>query len=181
MMRKVFKNFISANPGTPMEALLPYLVGNVGLVFTNGDLGEVREAIECNRVPAPARVGSIAPVDVVVPKGQTEIINDVLLTKEGEQVGNSEAALLQKLDIRPFTYGMIIVVVYDNGSMFSPKVLDLSEDDLCAKFIAGVQKVAAVSLELNYPRLSWLILLLSLLLLLLLLLAMLLLLLLLLL
>merc|ERR1712001_746597 len=46
MMRKVFKNFIAANPGTPMEALLPYLVGNVGLVFTNGDLGEVREAIE---------------------------------------------------------------------------------------------------------------------------------------
>jgi len=178
MMRKVFKNFISANPGTPMEALLPYLVGNVGLVFTNGDLGEVREAIETNRVPAPARVGAIAPVDVVVPKGPTgcdpgqtsffqalqvptkiqkgqiEIINDVLLTKEGEQVGNSEAALLQKLDIRPFTYGMIIVVVYDNGSMFSPKVLDLSEDDLCAKFIAGVQKVAAVSLELNYPTLA---------------------------
>jgi len=178
MMRKVFKNFISNNPGTPMESLLPYLVGNVGLVFTNGDLGEVREAIETNRVPAPARVGAIAPVDVVVPKGPTgcdpgqtsffqalqvptkiqkgqiEIINDVLLTKEGEQVGNSEAALLQKLDIRPFTYGMIIVVVYDNGSMFSPKVLDLSEDDLCAKFLAGVQKVAAISLELNYPTLA---------------------------
>jgi len=178
MMRKVFKNFIAANPGTPIESLVPYLQGNVGLVFTNGDLGEVREALESNRVPAPARVGSIAPVDVVVPKGPTgcdpgqtsffqalqvptkiqkgqiEIINDVLLTKEGEKVGNSEAALLQKLDIRPFTYGMTIVVVYDNGSMFSPKVLDLSEDDLCAKFIAGVQKVAAVSLELNYPTLA---------------------------
>jgi large subunit ribosomal protein LP0 len=178
MMRKVFKNFVEANPGTPVEALIPYLIGNVGIVFTNGDLGEVREALESNRAPAPARVGAIAPVDVVVPKGPTgcdpgqtsffqalqvptkiqkgqiEIVNDVLLCKEGEKVGNSEAALLQKLNISPFTYGMTIVVVYDNGSMFSPAVLDLSEDDLCAKFLAGVQKVAAVSLELNYPTLA---------------------------
>merc|ERR1711920_322959 len=178
MMRKVVSAYLAKNPGHPYEMLLPKIMGNIGFVFTNGDLGKVRELIEDNRVPAPARVGAIAPIDVVVPKGPTgcdpgqtsffqalqvptkiqkgqiEIINDVLLTKEGEQVGNSEAALLQKLDIRPFTYGMIIVVVYDNGSMFSPKVLDLSEDDLCAKFLAGVQKVAAISLELNYPTLT---------------------------
>jgi len=178
MMRKVFKNFVASNPGTPVESLLPYLVGNVGIVFTNGDLAEVREALESNRAPAPARVGAIAPCDVIVPKGPTgcdpgqtsffqalqvptkiqkgqiEIVNDVLLCQEGDKVGNSEAALLQKLGISPFTYGMTIVVVYDNGSMFSPAVLDLSEDDLCNKFLAGVQKVAAVSLELNYPTLA---------------------------
>jgi len=178
MMRKVFKTFVANNPGTPVESLLPYLVGNVGIVFTNGDLAEVREALESNRAPAPARVGAIAPCDVIVPKGPTgcdpgqtsffqalqvptkiqkgqiEIVNDVLLCQEGDKVGNSEAALLQKLGISPFTYGMTIVVVYDNGSMFSPAVLDLSEDDLCNKFLAGVQKVAAVSLELNYPTLA---------------------------
>merc|ERR1711920_1180846 len=128
MMRKVVSAYLAKNPGHPYEMLLPKIMGNIGFVFTNGDLGKVRELIEDNRVPAPARVGAIAPIDVVVPKGPTgcdpgqtsffqalqvptkiqkgqiEIINDVLLTKEGEQVGNSEAALLQKLDIRPFTY-----------------------------------------------------------------------------
>lgn len=43
----------------------------MGFIFTNGDLNEIRGVIEEHRVPAPARVGSIAPVDVKVPPGPT--------------------------------------------------------------------------------------------------------------
>lgn len=178
MMRKVFNNFIKENPGHPFEALIPHIKGNVGFVFTNGDLGEIREALESNRVPAPARVGSIAPLDVIVQagptgcdpgqtsffqalqigtkiqKGQIEIIADVLLTKMGDKVGNSEAALLQKLDIKPFTYGLVIKLVYDNGSMFDPIVLDITDDDLVRKFGEGLRKVAAISLEIGFPTLA---------------------------
>lgn len=178
LMRKVFNNFVRKNPGHPLEQLLPLLKGNVGFVFTNDDLGQVREVLEANKVPAPARVGSIAPCDVVVPpgptgcdpgqtsffqalqiatkiqRGQIEIVNEVLLVKLGEKVGNSEAALLQKLDIKPFSYGLVIQMVYDNGSLFSPAVLDLTEEDLCAKFVAGLRNVAAVSLEIGFPTLA---------------------------
>jgi large subunit ribosomal protein LP0 len=45
--------------------------GNVGLIFTKGDLKEVREEIGKYKVGAPARVGLVAPVDVVVPPGNT--------------------------------------------------------------------------------------------------------------
>ncbi|KAG1702591.1 hypothetical protein DVH05_009540 [Phytophthora capsici] len=178
LMRKVFHNFVKKNPGHPLEQFIPLLKGNVGFVFTNDDLTEIREVLESNRVPAPARVGSIAPVDVIVPpgptgadpgqtsffqalqiatkiqKGQIEIVTEVLLTKKGEKVGNSEAALLQKLDIKPFSYGLVIEQVYDNGSIFDPAVLDLTEADLCAKFVAGLRNVAAVSLELGLPTLA---------------------------
>jgi hypothetical protein len=34
------------------------------------------------------------------------------------KVGNSEAALLDKLNIKPFTYGLIVEQVYDNGSTY---------------------------------------------------------------
>ncbi|VAI76115.1 unnamed protein product [Triticum turgidum subsp. durum] len=47
------------------------LVGNVGLIFTKGDLKEVREEVAKYKVGAPARVGLVAPVDVVVPPGNT--------------------------------------------------------------------------------------------------------------
>lgn len=43
----------------------------MGFIFTNGDLNDIRSVIEEHRVPAPARVGSIAPVDVKVPPGPT--------------------------------------------------------------------------------------------------------------
>ena len=177
-MRKVMNDYLKKNPGHPYEGLLTHVKGNIGFVFTNGDLAAIRETIESNKVPAPARVGSIAPCDVVVPagptgcdpgqtsffqalqvatkiqKGQIEITNDVLLVQKDEKVGNSEAALLQKLNINPFSYGLKITLVYDNGSMFNPAVLDLTEEDLCTKFMAGVRNVAAISLELGIPTLA---------------------------
>ena len=48
----------------------------------------------------------------------------------GNKVLPGEAALLKKLNINPFSYGMKIKAVYDNGAMFSPEVLDLTDDDL---------------------------------------------------
>lgn len=178
MIRKILNLYLKKNPGHPYEQLLPLIKGNVGFVFTTGDVAEIRTAIESNRVPAPARVGALAPVDVVVPpgptgcdpgqtsffqvlqiatkivKGQIEITSDVHLVKAGEKVGNSEAALLQKLNINPFSYGLVITQVYDNGSMFEPAVLDLTEDLLVAKFMAGVRNVAAISLALGMPTLA---------------------------
>jgi large subunit ribosomal protein LP0 len=178
LIRKVFNNYLKKNPGHPLEQVIPLLKGNVGFVFTNDDLSQIREVLETNKVPAPARVGSVAPIDVIVPpgptgadpgqtaffqalqigtkivKGQIEIINEVLLTKKGDKVGNSEAALLQKLNIKPFTYGLVIQSVYDNGSLFDPAVLDLTEDDLTSKFVAGLRNVAAVSLEIGFPTLA---------------------------
>ncbi|KAF5467411.1 hypothetical protein F2P56_017237 [Juglans regia] len=158
--------------------LIPLLVGNVGLIFTKGDLKEVSEEVAKYKVGAPARVGLVAPIDVVVPPGNTgldpsqtsffqvlniptkinkgtvEIITPVELIKKGDKVGSSEAALLAKLGIRPFSYGLIVLSVYDNGSVFSPEVLDLTEDDLIEKFAIGVSMVTSLSLALSYPTLA---------------------------
>lgn len=69
-------------------------------------------------------------------------------------MGSSEAALLQKLSIRPFTYGLVIDCIYDNGSLFDAAVLDLTDADLANKFAAACANVAAVSLELGFPTLA---------------------------
>ncbi|TYG73177.1 hypothetical protein ES288_D04G080100v1 [Gossypium darwinii] len=158
--------------------LIPLLQGNVGLIFTKGDLKEVSEEVAKYKVGAPARVGLVAPIDVVVPPGNTgldpsqtsffqvlniptkinkgtvEIITPVELIKKGDKVGSSEAALLAKLGIRPFSYGLVVLSVYDNGSVFSPEVLDLTEDDLIQKFATGVSMVTALSLAISYPTLA---------------------------
>lgn len=73
---------------------------------------------------------------------------------KGDKVGSSEAALLSKLGIRPFSYGLVVLSVYDNGSVFSPEVLDLTEDDLMEKFAAGVSVVTSLALALSYPTLA---------------------------
>ena len=175
MMRKVLREFVEENPDAPQEALIEVLRGNVGFVFTNGDLGDVRNVLEENVRPAPARVGAIAPCNVIVPKGPTgcdpgqtaffqtlqiatkitrgqiEIVNDIQLIDEGDKVTASQAALLQKLEISPFTYGLKLKSVYDNGSLFDAKVLDITDDVLAAKFGEALKTLASLSLAIGYP------------------------------
>jgi large subunit ribosomal protein LP0 len=176
MVRKAIRNIVHEHPD--FEKLLPVVKGNIGFVFTNEDLKEIRDAIKSNRVQAPARAGAIAPVDVFVPPGNTgmepgqtsffqalgiptkisrgtiEIVNEVHLVKLGEKVGPSEATLLNKLNISPFTYGLTVEHIYDNGNVFSPEVLDITDDDLIENLITGIKNIAALSLEINYPSVA---------------------------
>ena len=66
-------------------------------------------------------------------------------------MGGSEATLLAKLGIRPFSYGLVVKQVLDGGAMYDPQVLDITDADLLANAAAAVNNVAAVSLALGFP------------------------------
>jgi len=69
MIRKAIKGHLDSMPA--LEKLLPYIRGNVGFVFTKGDLVEVRDKLLENKVRAPARAGAVAPLDVIIPAQNT--------------------------------------------------------------------------------------------------------------
>ena len=58
------------------------------------------------------------------------------------------------LGISPFTYGLIIKKVYDSGTVFDPAILDITDDDLKNRFMAGVRNIAALSLKIGYPNIT---------------------------
>jgi len=164
---------MEANPR--LEALLPFVRGNMGLIFTNDDLTKIRTIVTEYKVPAGAKSGTLAPADVFVPpgptgldpgqtgffqalniatkivKGSIEIVNPVHLIKKGDKVTSSAVALLAKLDIRPFFYGIVALQVYENGSVYPAQVLDITPDDLLAKFMNGVNTLRAISLAAQWP------------------------------
>jgi len=176
MMRKALRGHLAQNP--KLEQILPHIVGNVGFVFTKGELVDIRDMLLTNKVQAPARAGAIAPLDVTVPaqntglgpektsffqalniptkitKGTIEIIADVKLIKTGDKVGMSDSTLLNMLGISPFTYGLIVKKVYDSGSVFDPAILDITDEDLKDRFMVGVKNVAALSLKIGYPNIA---------------------------
>jgi len=176
MVRRALRVILPEFP--QFERLLPHVRGNIGFVFTSGDLKDVREIIVSNKVAAPARAGAIAPNDVYVPGGNTgmepgktsffqalgiptkiargtiEIVSDVQVVSAGNKVGTSEATLLNMLNISPFTYGMTVVQVYDNGAVFPPNILDIEEKTLVDGFMSGVKTIAAISLAINFPTLA---------------------------
>jgi len=173
MIRKAIRDHLEKTPS--LEGLLPHIKSNIGLVFTNGDLADVRTKLTELKVQASAKAGSISPIEVVVPAGNTnmeptktsffqalsiptkinrgtiEIINDIHLLSIGQKVSLSQAALLQMLGIRPFQYGLKVLTVYDTGAVYPAAVLDLTDDDILKKFFKGVNNVAALSLQIGYP------------------------------
>jgi large subunit ribosomal protein LP0 len=173
MVRRALRTILSENP--QFERLLPHVRGNIGFVFTDNDLKEVREIIVANKIAAPARAGAYAPKDVFVPAGNTgmepgktsffqalgiptkiargtiEISAEVQVVTAGSRVGPSEATLLNMLNISPFTYGMTVVQIFDSGNAFAPEVLDIDEKVLIDRFMSGIQTIAAISLALNFP------------------------------
>jgi len=173
IIRKFVREQISTNPR--LEALLPFVFGNIGFVFTNADLREVRTLIIANKVPAAAKTGTIAPNDVHVPAGPTgldpgqtsffqalniatkiekgaiAIINPVHLIKLGDKVTASHVALLTKLNIQPFFFGFRVSDIYEDGTTYSSDILDITAEVLTQKFLSGVSKLAAISLAIGYP------------------------------
>jgi len=151
------------------------LRNNCGLMFTNEDLSVVNAVIEQFKVQAPARVGSISPIDIVIPAGNTgmeptatsffqalniptkiskgtvEIVSDKKVLSQGDKVDTSVAMLLQKLKINPFYYQLEIVAVWDRGVLFSPEDLQTTDEDLESAVIAGINNVTALSLGAGIP------------------------------
>lgn len=172
-IRTAMRSILSEMP--QLEKLLDCVKLNIGFVFCLVDPSEVRKTILENKVPAPAKAAVIAPTDVFIPagptgmdpgstsffqalgiatkiaKGQIEIQNEVHLVKKDEKVSASAATLLQKLNIRPFSYGLKVTQVYDDGCTYDASVLDLGDDVIIGKFREGVANVAAMSRGLNIP------------------------------
>jgi large subunit ribosomal protein LP0 len=176
IMRKVIRENMDKYPG--MIELLPKIVGNMGFLFTNGDLNKLRKSVESFKMPASAKAGVLAPVDVIVPAGPTgldpgqtsffqtlnigtkitkgtiEITNAVHICTKGVKVTTSAVALLSKLGIRPFEYGIEVPLVYENGSLYAAAVLDLDASALVGMACGAIARLSALSFNLGMVNIS---------------------------
>jgi len=147
---------------------------NTNLIFTNGDLSEIKSIIDKHVRPSPAKAGMIAPDDVTIPAGPTgldpkqtaffqnlniqtkivkaqiEIVANKQVIVKGEKIDSTQAALLDKLKIYPFSYKMEIKKILQDGSIFDARVLDLTNETILAKFKNAIKIQAQFSLGAGY-------------------------------
>merc|ERR1719386_11007 len=141
--------------------------GNIGFIFaTNCTLDSIREVLKGHRMPASAKAGQISNVAYALPsgptgmdpsqtsffqalnigtkivKGQIELTSEFPILKIGVKVTVSEQVLLTKLGVKPFEYGMEVLMVFQDGTVFDAAVLDISDSVLIGKFMTGVANMA---------------------------------------
>jgi len=174
MIRKALSIGHEQNPNAGMDVLRSMIKGNIGFIFaTNCELDTIRDVLKQFRLPAAARSGQISNVAYALPsgptgmdpsqtsffqalnigtkivKGQIELVSEFPILKIGGKITASEMVLLTKLGVKPFEYGMEVVMVFQDASVFDAAVLDISDAVLIGKFMAGVANMAAFSREIG--------------------------------
>lgn len=171
MKRKALVDFSTKNPH--LLKLLPYIKGNVVLIFFKEDIEYVKQVVLGYSVLRPAISGDIAPSDVIIPhgiswlppsctpffatldilttitRGTIEILYDAQILRKGQKIQASHETLLRKLEIKPFVYRAKLGVVFIDGFIFNSSYTEPSHIMNC--FRIGVQNIASLCLAIEYP------------------------------
>ena len=137
-----------------IEELIPHLKGMPALLFTKESPFSLSKTLQKSKSNAPIKGGQTAPNDIIVPAGPTgfapgpiigqlgaigiaagiedgkvAIKKDSLVAKEGEVISTEKASILSRLGIEPMEIGLDLAAAYDNGIIFTKKVLNIDEKE----------------------------------------------------
>ena len=152
------KNFIKIalenSDKEEVEGLADYLEGQPAMVFTKMNPFKLFKILEDSKTEAPAKAGSIAPADIVVPAGDTSIppgpilgelqqvgipakidkgsivvTDDAKIVDEGEEIPKAVADILTKLEIHPMEVGIDLLAVCEGDTIYTADVLAIDEEE----------------------------------------------------
>ena len=136
-----------------IEKINDYIIGSCAFILTETNPYKLASFMDKNKVPAPAKVGQIAPNDVIIRPmntgippgpviaelqslglktriegGQIRIVEEAVVTKEGERVNRTVALLLRRLNIEPFEAGLKFIIAFENGTIIPGDSLIIDYD-----------------------------------------------------
>jgi len=157
------------------DELLKHLTGQNALIFSNLDPFKVYLLLERNRVNLPARAGDFAPIDIIVPAGNTGqpagpvlsefreagvptkiesgsiwIVKDSVAAKAGTQISPKLASLFSKLGIKPIRAGLSIALAYENGLIYAADAVAIDLDKYRADLVSGYASSRALAVYVGY-------------------------------
>ncbi len=170
MTRKILMTRALTETKIPgIEKLFDYMGGVPALIFTKENPFSIYKTIKQSKSPAPAKPGQKSPRDIVIPAGPTPfapgpiisefaavgiisgveggkvaIKKEATIVREGEIINNNVASILSKLNIKPMEIGLDLVAVYEKGTVYGRKVLDIDEE----QFLSDITQAAANAMNL---------------------------------
>jgi len=139
VVKKSLVNFALDHSGIKeLHELVPYVDDSTAMLFSDRDMFEISGILADEKSPAKAKAGQIAPSDIEVKAGSTELLpgpdisalsavglipkvedgkiavmQDKVIVKEGQEISEAHASIMVKLDIVPFEVGVEPVAAFD--------------------------------------------------------------------
>jgi len=171
MSRKTLMSLaLNESDKSNVNALEGHMEGQPALIFTDMNPFKLFKILEASKTAAPAKAGSIAPTDIVVPKGDTAfnpgpilgelqklgipakiekgkivITKDKIIVAEGETVPRDVAGILTRLDIQPMEVGIDLIAAYEDEAIYTSDLLTIDEE----KTLSDLQKAFSQALNLS--------------------------------
>lgn len=171
MSRKTLMSLaLSESEKSNIDVLSEHMEGQPALIFTDMNPFKLFKILEASKTAAPAKAGSIAPSDIVVPKGDTAfnpgpilgelqkvgipakiekgkivITKDKVIVAEGEAVPRDVAGILTRLDIQPMEVGIDLVAAYEDETIYTSDLLTIDEE----KTLSDIQRAFSQALNLS--------------------------------
>jgi large subunit ribosomal protein L10 len=157
------------------DQLLAHLKGQNALIFSKFDPFKLYLLLDKNKVNLPARAGDVAPEDIMVPAGNTNLpagpilsefreagiqtkieggsiwVNkDSVAVKKGTVITPKLASLLAKLAIKPIRAGLSIALGYENGLIYSGDIVAIDLEKYRASLLNAYASSRALAITIGY-------------------------------
>jgi len=158
------------------DQILSLVHGMPAFIFTKEDPFKLYAVLKKNKSKAPAKVGQIAPKDIVVSKGPTPfapgpiigelgklgikssveegkvvVSADTVVLKEGEAFKPQIVSLLSNLKIEPMEIGLNLEFVYEASTIYKKDILDIDEVEFGNKVKTAISDALNLSVFAAYP------------------------------
>ncbi|MBI5253220.1 MAG: 50S ribosomal protein L10, partial [Euryarchaeota archaeon] len=158
-----------------LQGLAEHVKGQPAFIFSKMNPFKLYKILEKNRANAPAKPESIAPKDILVPKGDTPfppgpllgelqqvgipttvkegkiaIKADKVVVRQGEKISSKLALALTRLGIEPMEIGIALLAAYEKGTIFLPELLAVDEEKTIAELQRAYQQAINLSLNSGY-------------------------------
>ena len=146
------------------------------LILTNKNAFELYAAIKKAKAKSKAKVGMLAPIDIVVPEGDTGlppgpalsdlkkvgikaqvrgatifVPKDTVICKEGDPIDVAMVSILSTLDIKPVELILDVPMVKEDGLIYGKDVLDVDADEIANRITLAVRAAINLGVEIVYP------------------------------
>jgi len=158
------------------ESLAEHIDFPTALVYTSMTPYTLFKFFKDNKVKVAAKPGQIAPFDIVVPEGETDLMpgpalselkgaginaqikagkiiiaKDSTVVKSGAKINDAVCKALQKLNILPFDAGVSMVAAYDGKFTYTASMLDIDETQLHTDLLSCLSQAFNVSYNASFP------------------------------
>jgi len=147
----------------------------VALVLTNWSPYQLNKFLKTNKKRRAAKAGEVAPLEIIVPEGETDlppgpalselkaggvnvqikagkivVSKDSLIAKSGEVITIQKAKALQTLGVMPFETRARLVFGFDGEYIYAPQVLDIG-DTIVQDLQSSMGEAFNFSVNADYP------------------------------